>query len=40
VDPALGLVRGVCLVVANENAARAEELLESPPEAPAGDETI
>jgi hypothetical protein len=34
VDPALGLVRGACLVVAGENAARAKELLESPPEPP------
>jgi len=40
VDPALGLVRGACLVVANENAGRAEELLDAPPEPPAGDETI
>jgi len=34
VDPALGLMRGACLVVAGENAARAEELLASPPEPP------
>ncbi|MGE5199564.1 MAG: hypothetical protein ACM3H9_07970 [Rhodospirillaceae bacterium] len=34
VDPALGLVRGACLVVAQENASRAEELLASPPEPP------
>ena len=32
VDPALGLVRGACLMVAGENAARAEELLASAPE--------
>jgi hypothetical protein len=32
VDPALGLVRGACLVVSDEDAARAEELLEAPPE--------
>ena len=32
VDPALGLVRGACLVVADEDAARADELLEAPPE--------
>ena len=37
VDPALGLVRGASLVVADENASRAEELLESPPEPPAGE---
>jgi hypothetical protein len=37
VDPALGLVRGACLVVAEENAARAEELLDSGPEAPTGE---
>jgi len=40
VDPALGLVRGACLVVAEENTARAEELLDAQPEPPAGDETI
>jgi len=37
VDPALGLVRGACLVVAKENAARADELLESPPEPQEGE---
>jgi prophage DNA circulation protein len=36
VDPALGLVRGACLVVAADNAARAEELLDAPTEPPAG----
>jgi len=30
VDPALGLVRGACLVVAGEDAARASQLLASP----------
>ena len=34
VDPALGLVRGACLVVAAENAARAERLLELGAEEP------
>lgn len=28
VDPALGLVRGVCVAVADEDVAQAEELLE------------
>jgi hypothetical protein len=37
VDPALGLVRGACLVVAGENAARAEELLDSSPDASKGE---
>jgi hypothetical protein len=36
-DPAPGLIRGACLVVAEENAARAEELLDSGPEAPTGE---
>jgi len=34
VDPALGLVRGACLVVADQDAARAGELLDAPPDAP------
>lgn len=34
VDPALGLVRGACLVVAEEYAARAAELLDAGAEAP------
>jgi hypothetical protein len=37
VDPALGLVRGACLVVADENAARAVELLDSRPDASEGE---
>jgi hypothetical protein len=37
VDPALGLVRGACLVVADENAARAGELLDSSPDASKGE---
>jgi hypothetical protein len=37
VDPALGLVRGACLVVAGENAARAEELLDSSSDASKGE---
>jgi hypothetical protein len=40
VDPALGLVRGACLVVTDENAARAEELLGSPPEPPDADPSL
>ena len=39
VQPALGLVRGACLVVADEDAARAEGLLDSPPEPPEGAES-
>jgi hypothetical protein len=34
VDPALGFVRGACLVVAEEHAARAAELLDAGAEAP------
>jgi hypothetical protein len=37
VDPALGLVRGACLVVAEEHAARAAELLDAGAEAPRPD---
>jgi hypothetical protein len=34
VDPSLGLVRGACLIVADEHVARAEELLDAGGEAP------
>ena len=38
VDPALGLVRGACVAVAAADAARAEELLESPEDTGAGED--
>jgi hypothetical protein len=37
VDPALGLVRGACLIVDDEDAARAAELLDDGAEAPPPD---